>query len=96
MLTKLSKEELLMQLVEMMDEGQEVICINRHGHHDFNECGFKNFLTFSLVEFDETVYMTEKSAHLFHDAYSFNSLEFMLSLINKESWEMLETVLNVA
>ena len=93
MLTKLSKEELLMQLNELMEEGQEVICINRHGHHDFNEYGFKNFITFSLIEFDETVYMTEKAANLFHDSYSFNTLSFMYKLIDEEDHEILETVL---
>ena len=93
MITNVTKETLINQLNELMEEGQEVICINRHGAHDFKEFGFDNFITFSLVEFDETVYMTEKSAPLFHDAYSFNSLEFMMSLIEKESWDMLKTVL---
>lgn len=92
-LTTLTKEDLLKQVNDLLESGQDVLCVKKGGHDDFYQLGFQFFITFSFTEFDETVYVNEKAAHLFHDAYSFNSMEFVHEIIEHENWEMLETML---
>lgn len=90
----ITKEMLSKQINEMMEDGKEVICLPKFGDvYDFNKFGFSYYYAMSYEEFDTFVYMTDATANLFHDAYSFNSLDFILKLIEEGSFDILETLI---
>lgn len=91
-----TKELLSKQLNGMLNEGKYVICLPKFPGdiYDFNKFGFAYYQTMTLEEFDSFIYMTETTANLFHDAYSFNVIEFILQLLDEGSYDVLETMLS--
>lgn len=95
-LTIVKKEQLLEELDQRIDWGHEVLCVPKFKNNlEFDKFGFAAYQSMSYDDFDLNIYASEATAHLFHDAYSFNSIEFIKSLVEEENWDVLYTIVRM-